>query len=145
MKKSYLSEKWQHLIIKGSCTIKKQILTGVPQVQKYGPFFFWLSMNDLDASKSDSKMTIFADDATLINAETNKKNFNTKGYRSGFDSNKLTLNRDSFELTFSGSRNPQVSRKDNIPRKCKNSCMYLGVYLDKRPRFNQHIDMSFKN
>ena len=66
MIKSYLSERWQHKNVKGTCTDDELILTGVFQGSIIGPFLFLLHMNDLDASSSDSKVTTFADDATLL-------------------------------------------------------------------------------
>ena len=52
----------------GICSDNKQSLTGVPQGSILGLFHFLLYINDLDTRSGDSKVTMFADDNTLINA-----------------------------------------------------------------------------
>ena len=69
---SYLSDRWQYIDLNGTCTSKKQILTGVPQGSILGPFLFLLYINDLDKNSGDSNVTMFADDTTLINAGKSK-------------------------------------------------------------------------
>ena len=67
MIKNYLSDR-QHINLDGTCTDNKHIAMGVPQGSLFGPFLFLLHMNCLDASSGDSKVTMLADDKTLINA-----------------------------------------------------------------------------
>ena len=83
MIKSYLSDRWQHVIINRNFTDNNHILTCVPQVSKIEPFFLFLNKNVLDITSGDNRVTNFEDDSTLINAG---KTFflKTTGYKCGF-------------------------------------------------------------
>ena len=66
-------------------------------------------MNDLAASSGDSKITMFADDTTLINAEKNfleQEDF--ESVSNWLLNKKLAVNADKCDLMFFGSGNPQV-------------------------------------
>ena len=144
---SYLNDRWQYIDLNGTCTSKKQILTGVPQGSILGPFLFLLYINDLDENSGDSNVTMFADDTTLINAGKSK-NFSVQEdidkITSWLIENKLTINVDKCEVMFFGSGNPQLLKIDENNQQFKSCCKYLGLYVDKWLRFNQHIDYIVK-
>ena len=83
MMKSYLSDRWQNEDMNGKETNQKQITTGVPQVSILGPFLFLLYINNLDSSRGNSKMSMFANDTTIFNAKKCKFH-NATGKRFNF-------------------------------------------------------------
>ena len=148
MIKSFFSDRWQLIKLKGTSTDNKQILTGVLQGSKRGLFLFLLYMNDLDASSGHSKVTRFADETTL------KKVGNIEHFSIQQDnelvlnwlvSNNSTVNAGKCKRMFFRSRNPHISTKNKIfLRKTKNFCEYSGENPDKLLWFHQNIDYVVK-
>ena len=104
----YLNDRWEHFFIKEDCSDQKQILTGVHQCSKLGPFFLSLYINYLDTSCGDSKVTMFADDTTLINSGLTSDFSTQKDFDAVLDwlaANKVTINAEMLELMFFGSGN----------------------------------------
>ena len=145
---SYLSDRWQHVFINGISSDKKQILTGVPQCSIPGPFVFLLYINNLDTSSGDSKVTMFADDTTLINGGLTSafqyERILMQSLSIRLAANKLTINADKSEMMFFGSGIPKPLKMNDTSLKFKSSCKYLGVHLYKWLQFNQHIDYVVK-
>ena len=72
MMKSYLSDWWQYVDMNGKITNQKRITTGFPQGSILGPFLFPPYINNLDSSSGNIKVSMFADDTTIINAKKSK-------------------------------------------------------------------------
>ena len=75
--KSYLSDRYQRVLIKNNCSNRcysewGKIKQGVPQGSILGPLFFLLYINDLPGLINDiSKPTVFADDTSIIFTNSN--------------------------------------------------------------------------
>ena len=147
MMKNYLSDRWQYVDMNGKETNQKRITTGVPQGSILGPVLFLLYINNLDSSGGNSKMYMFADDTTIFNAKKNVS-FTMQPemdlISNWMTSNKLTINIDKCEVMCFGSGNPPPLKIKDTPIRCKISYKYLGLHVDKRLRFNQHIEYLVK-
>ena len=61
---SYLSSKFQRVVLNGQTSSWKPILAGVPQGSKLGPLLFLIYINDIpDSLKSNVKL--FANDTSI--------------------------------------------------------------------------------
>ena len=66
--KSYLESRWQFLASDSSMSSKRRIYTGVPQGSILGLRLFRSYINDLHQVIKDSRIALFADDTTVLNA-----------------------------------------------------------------------------
>ena len=112
MMKNYLSDRWQCVDMNGKETNQKRITTGVPQGSVLGPFLFLFYINNLDSSSGNSKVSMFADDTTLFNANKNvrfTRQPETDLISDRMTSNKLTINIDK---CFGSGNPPPLKVKD---------------------------------
>ena len=151
---SYLSNRSQYVQIGKIKSRTKTISTGVPQGSVLGPLLFLLYVNDIlnAISTPNVKLMMFADDTNLFLSGKNviqiKRDIETASEElyDWFKTNKLTLNieKTCFSIIHSAHR--------NIPAECssltisnqvikRTDCVkYLGVDLDDKLKWNQHID-----
>ena len=147
MMKSYLSDRWQFVDMIVEETNQKRITRSVPQGSILGPFLFLLHINNLDSFSGNSKMSMFANDTTIFNTEKNVSFSMQPEIVLNSDwmtSNKLTIIVDKCEVMCFGSGNPPPLKIKDTPIQCKISCKYLGLHVDKRLRFNQHLEYLVK-
>ena len=145
---SYLLNRKCYIEIKN---IKSELNTfniGVPQGSVLGPILFLLYINDLPIYSRNFETILFADDTTI---STNSKNsddliINTNNALAAISnwtvSNELTLNTNKTEIMIVSNRVFE-SRSDfllqNDVLKPSESCKFLGVYLDNKLSFKNHI------
>ena len=144
---NYLQNRLQYININGMSSSEKSIKCGIPQGSVLGPFLFLLYVNDLSTTCSESKVTMFADDTTVINAG---KRIDTlvrediKTMTKWFDSNKLTINAEKCEAIHFGRGRPEAIVIKDKTLDYKSSCKYLGLQIDPRLSFKDHIDKVVK-
>ena len=149
---SYLSNRSQYVKLNNTKSALIDILFGVPQGSILGPLLFLIFINDLpEATKFYVKL--FADDTFLCAQDTdfacleNYVNVELEKVFIWLASNKLTLN-------INKSKYMIVSKKRSIPKmkimindtellEC-DSYKYLGVYIDKKLNWKDHIDHTCK-
>ena len=146
--KSYLENRW--LFVASDCPIssKRRICTGVRHGSVVRPFFFLLYINDLYQVVEDSRIAIFADDTTVLNAgdETNPLiTQDLKNMTIWFVPKKLTVTVDKCEAIAFGCGKPdQVTILSNkVPY--QKACNYFGLRLDCRLKIRKHVDYVTKN
>ena len=146
--KSYLTDRQQYTEIGNSLSDMCYIKCGVPQGSVLGPLLFLLYINDIVESSDILKFYLFADDTTIF--YTSKPNTNTENILNTeinkvtewLAANKLSLNiSKSNMVTFSLLQNkiPMNIKIDNIPLTKKQCVKYLGVFIDEKLNWKNHI------
>ena len=140
----YLSNRWQFVEVNRKKTERQPIKTGVPQGSILGPFLFLVYINDLAIyAQNNNKIAIFADDTSIL--KSGKKldtslQADLDKISNWFSYNKLSLNTSKCEVMNFGCRNSNkltLLRKE-LPK--KESFKYLGVNLDSKLTYRDHIE-----
>ena len=147
--KSYLSDRYQFVVISNSKSKYKVILHGVPQGSVLGPLLFLLYINDLHFCIQTSETYHFADDTHLLNFSKSVKslcgrvNADLRKLVSWLNANRISLNASKTEFVI--FRSPwksldclprlKLSGKILIPSK---SVKYLGVHIDEHLNWKAH-------
>ena len=145
---SYLQNRQQFVIVNGMKSKTQNITIGVPQGSVLGPLLFLIYINDLPLSIRKMKSVLFADDTTLF---ATNKDIITLGndisneltlVKEWLISNCLTLNiMKTYYIIFSTREVPsnlQIKIGQNTLER-KKSGKFLGVVLDERLTFKEHI------
>ena len=66
--KSYLSDRWQTVVINGHHSAPSKVISGVPQGTVLGPVLFIIYLNDLESCIKNCVVSNFADDTRLKKA-----------------------------------------------------------------------------
>ena len=149
---NYLSGRFQRLVLNGQTSSWRPILAGVPQGSVLGPLLFLIYINDLpNELKSNAKL--FADDTslfTIVKDESESANVlnNDLLLISKWAFNwKMLFNPDpnkpAQEVLFSKKKkaesHPTISL-NNIQVQRSSYQKHLGLILDEKLNFKQHID-----
>ena len=149
---NYLSGRLQRVILNGQTSSWRPILAGVPQGSILGPLLFLIYINDLP-NKLKSNAKLFADDTslfTIVKDENKSANVlnNDLSLISEWAFNwKMLFNPDptkpAQEVLFSRKKktlyHPALSL-NNIQVKRASSQKHLGLILDEKLNFKQHIE-----
>ena len=145
----YLSDRKQYVVFDGHPSDMLNLKCGVPQGSILGPLLFLLYVNDLPSVTCLSSC-LYADDANffvsghniedladIMNAEITK-------ILNWSNSNKLTINTEKTHfLIFSLKKQPITLSKtitlNNIPLQRKEATKFLGVYIDCKLTFKDHL------
>ena len=150
--KHYLNDRSQRVLLNGQCSSWQPILAGVPQGSILGPLLFLMYINDLpDGLKSNAKL--FADDTSLFSVVKNKEESaihltNDLDVISKWAYNwKISFNPDprksAKEVLFS-RKNSNITHPvihfNNVQVQRPNQQRHLGIILDEKLNFKNHID-----
>ena len=151
---NYLSDRYQRVVLNGQESDWEKINAGVPQGSVLGPLLFLVYINDLIDGIS-SNIKLFADDSSLFTRV--RDDVNATHERLTHDLDKITkwahtwkfrfnpdLTKQAIEVIFSCKyaktkpSHPPLSF-NNIPVARKPSTKHLGLILDERLTFAEHI------
>ena len=150
--KNYISNRRQQVRIGTSLSNEKTTNIGLPQGSVISPLLFILYINDINLISNKMAIILYADDTTLIfknksyddlittcNTELDK-------FRNWSIANRLSLNVNKTHVLFVTNRNSRSPhRVPNIyygtcPLEVKNKCTFLGVIIDNKLKFSDHIE-----
>ena len=146
--KSYLFQRHQKVKISNILSNNNHIDIGVPQGSILGPLLFLIYINDLPNCTNYFKINMFADDTSLSaacdNLDTLENSINTNlvHIKNWLYVNKLTLNIDKTNfIIFNKNKNLRhlSLHIENSPIENVECCKYLGVILDNKLKFKNHI------
>ena len=138
----YLTERKHIVQVKANKSSLQSITCGVPQASVLGPFLFLIYIKDLPKNCLQSKTTLFVDDTTVYNLDRNLSNGITsviQGIRKWLVTNKLTANVDKCETVGFGRAQPLPNDAFDTELPLKGHCKYLGVQIDTKLNFKDHI------
>ena len=147
---SYLSNRLQYTVINGVSSEHLKVTCGVPQGSVLGPLFFNIFVNDIFKSSKRAKIILFADDTNIRYAADNLESLesivNTDLCQifKWFSANKLTVSLEKTNyMIITPPRSPYYDSFSIIQNKIQltrvSSVRYLGVYIDKRLKWTDHI------
>ena len=149
---NYLSNRFQRVLLNGQTSSWKPVLAGVPQGSILGPLLFLVYINDLpDGLKSNAKL--FADDTSLFtivkdkNESANILNNDLQSISTWAYNWKMLFNPDPkkpaqevlFSRKYQLQTHPTISL-NNVQVERTTSQKHLGVILDEKLNFKQHVD-----
>ena len=148
---SYLSNRKQFVSINGYKSNLADVKCGVPQGSILGPLLFLIYINELHAAIKYSEVHHFAEDTNLLSFNScvksiNKQvNYDLKNLSNWLKANKISLNVGKTELVLFTSPKKQLVCDLKIKLNGKrhyetDSVKYLGIQIDKRLTWKQHIN-----
>ena len=153
----YLTNRIQFTVLHNIISQPNVLNTGVPQGSTLGPLLFLIYINDLPLI-SNFSTRLFADDTCLIMTDSNLKLLNKKvnmeinKVSQWMNLNKLKLNYDKCKyILFKPSNKKiddnitfQISLTNSIKLEQVKSFKYLGVVLDEKLKWTNHIQLLCK-
>ena len=149
---NYLSDRFQRVILNGQTSSWRPVIVSVPQGSILGPFLFPVYINDLP-NELKSSVKLFADDTSLFTIVKDKnESVNTLNNDLFLISKwaynwKMPFNPDpskpAQEVLFSRKKKTQIHQTmsfNNIQVERASHHKHLGVLLDEKLNFKQHID-----
>ncbi len=151
--KSYLSARQQYTSVNGQKSEMQQIKYGVPQGSVLGPLLFLLYVNDINrGADAYAELRLFADDTNIFVTDSSPNQLKVKAEQTlnklskWFAANKLTVNSEKSCYSIFAPKNKILHNSLNSIRFGTNtinrvsSAKYLGVTLDEKLNWQQHID-----
>lgn len=148
---SYLTDRRITVCVNGHSSNSIPINIGVPQGSCLGPLLYLTYINDLGDLPLEGKITLFADDTTILYAANTRSECTNAATRDlqivseYFRINKLTLNLTKTKaINFGhdkedGSEHLTITHNDQ-PIQLTQEIKYLGVTLDHKLRWHAHIN-----
>ena len=148
---SYLSKRKQFVSINGYKSNLADVKCGVSQGSILGTFLFLIYIKHLHPAIKNSEVHHFADDTNLLNFNScvksiNKQgNYDLKNLSNWLKANKISLNVGKTELVLFTSSKKKLDCNLKIKLNGKrlyetDSAKYLGIQIDKRLTWKQHIN-----
>ena len=147
--KSYLANRQQFVKIGVHNSELQQVSLGVPQGSVLGPLLFLVYINDLQ-NVSTGTINMFADDTCIFTSGKDYRKLKDETEKSlslvsqWFQANNMMINENkTIYLVFRGKKPvPDILKNIKLNDKtinCSNKAKYLGIILDDKLLFNEHI------
>ena len=151
MKPNYTSDRTQYVPLGSAKSSVKLINIGVPQGSILGPLLFLFYINDLPNISNALQILLFADDTILsmpgsnFNTLTSTINTHLDTVKTWTISNRLTVNVNKTQVINFSNRCVSWEDDNRIVMDSNhleyvNSCRYLGIHIDNRLTFSEHIN-----
>ena len=146
--KSYLGDREQFVTVAGKDSTRKSMKFGVPQGSILGPLLFIIYVNDLPQISKLAKFIMYADDANIIITGNSIDEINEKFNKlsmallSWVDTNGLKLNLKKTHFMIFSRQKVAIPRGlfiANTKIERKSEARFLGVIMDEKLNFTQHI------
>ena len=150
---SFLNNRYQRVVLNGQSSEWIEIKAGVPQGSILGPLLFLIYINDI-SNNLESDVKLFADDSSLfsivfdpnrsaqtLNTDLAKINVWAYQWKMSFNPN---VSKQAHEVIFSRERNKANHPNlvfNNICVKRESSQKHLGLILDEKLSFKEHLDV----
>jgi hypothetical protein len=113
---SYLSNRWQTVVINGEHSQSAKVISGVPQGTVLGPVLFILFLNDLEACIQHSIISSFADDTRLkkainVTSDTRLLQKDLDHSIQWSDESNMKLHQNKFELVSHATDNSKLLKE----------------------------------
>ena len=150
---NYLSNRKQYVIVDGVSSSESAVDCGVPQGSVLGPLLFLIYMDDIQYCLYNANLYLFADDTNLfvcgrtLDTVMAKANSSVKDLVLWFQVNRLSVNLDKTCYSIFGHSDVSDSLELKIGTtvlKCVTTCKYLGIIIDDKLSWNDHIDYVYK-
>ena len=147
---SFLSERYQRVIVNGFLSEPMHVKSGVPQGSVIGPLLFLVLISDIDQNVTSSHTSSFADDTRLLRESLNS--LDCTALQSDLDAvfqwsldNNMTFNDSKFELVRYGTNQELkdstfYTRPDGEHIEEKYHVRDLGVTMSNTATFTEHIN-----
>lgn len=149
--KYFLSNRTQIVQVENQTSTKIKLSYGVPQGSILSPLLFLVYVNDIGQSLQRGKLVQYADDSTLCFRSNSKTNLEKEAFVDlnsciqAFNLINLRVNTAktnfiNFSLRFNDFEySPAIMLSDTLLEEV-NSTKFLGIYLDQRLTWEDHID-----
>ena len=145
---SYLRHRTCKVVFNGCVSNVLHVGSGIPQGSHLGPILFILFINDLPCMIKHSKCLIYADDVKIFKAvnyvgDCIDLQSDIMALYDWCKVNRLTLNIDKCKVMGFTRKTKDLAYSyhfDGSVLSCSSSIRDLGVYLDKKLTFGNHID-----
>ena len=146
---SYFTDRKQFVTYKGTCSDLRDQTLGVVQGSKNGPLFFDIFSNDINVICEPTENLLFADDLCLIYVGDNLENLielvnnRLTTILDWCRFNKMSINPEKSEYIIITNRKlpfePQILLGNDLISR-KTHVKYLGLTIDERLKFSEHLD-----
>ena len=147
---SYLQNRKQFVKINQSFSSAGQLSRGIPQGSVLGPLLFLVFINDLPNLSNQYQTILFADDTTLsfkgenLSELVQSCNLKLDEFVRWSVANRLTINTDKTFYNITSNLSNDLSSVDislnNDDLTHKSNITYLGVIIDEKLKFKEHIN-----
>lgn len=147
--KNYLEDRKSEVIVNMKKSQPFEVKTGIPQGGSLSSTLFLIYINDIPRNPK-TKLALFADDTAIIATGKNEQRTNTRiqnhlqEIQEYFKKWKIEINPGKTQLINFNQKirpiNQEIVKINNIPIDTTNEITYLGMKLDRKLTFKNHIE-----